>query len=209
MLRLVCFARAHPSTHLFAHSLTHSIPSSWESECLDVSKRPGFVPQWIVGGRQETKKLEKTNRGFFLWWATAVCRPQRGISARERGLWACGKEGLTRVKISMGLIIKLGAGYFDKASFQSVGRFRYYTAPTHDKFFLLSERMEVNKHSFSFRGIEVWRCGGVLEIWRLISILLVFFLNFSLCHFVGARNAVPPVFFLCISCYFVSHLSIF
>ena len=34
-------------THFFARSLTHSLPSSWENEWLDVSKKPGFVPQCL------------------------------------------------------------------------------------------------------------------------------------------------------------------
>ena len=40
-----CSLRSRTPLHSFIHSLIHSLSSSWESERLDVLKRPGFVPQ--------------------------------------------------------------------------------------------------------------------------------------------------------------------
>ena len=42
------FTRMLHCVHSFIRSLTYSLPSLWKSEWLDVSKRPGFVPEWCA-----------------------------------------------------------------------------------------------------------------------------------------------------------------
>ena len=82
-LALHCLLRLRAPLRTFARSPTHSLPSSWESEWLDVSKRPGFFPQWIhllvriagawiitIGSENAAPFIQ---RGHIFWWAGEIC----------------------------------------------------------------------------------------------------------------------------------------